>query len=444
MNTVTVKINGVEYNLKGKENEKYLLAVAEYVDGKFKEISSNNSKLSITAVAVLSALNITDEYFKCELENEELIKRKNSLEEKCATLKERLREVKAEYEEQNQIKNNEVDNLKNIICSMEEKIKELDTLYSTIDELKRELELTKEKLQNESKELQNKYDIEINELKDNFNKEKESLIQSFNKNICELNENLKEKEENIISLNLQNEKLEKIENSLNDKLVLKENEIQEIKKNNEEVNELISAIKEEKESLIKAFDKDICELKDSIIEKDDKISLLNLKSEELQKKEISLKDKLVSKENEIREIKKNNEEVNELINAIKEEKESLIKAFDKDICELKDSIIEKDEKISLLSLKNKELEKIETSLKDELVLKEKEIEDVKHNSDEINELKNKISCVEKEKEVLKNDNRELKFKLQNSKYKLLYLEKKLNDANFNLAIEKKVKNPLLK
>ena len=40
MNTVTVKINGMEYNLKGKEDEKYLLEVADYVDGKFKEISS--------------------------------------------------------------------------------------------------------------------------------------------------------------------------------------------------------------------------------------------------------------------------------------------------------------------------------------------------------------------------------------------------------------------
>ena len=37
MNTVTVIINDVEYNLRGKEDEKYLLDVAAYVDTKIKE-----------------------------------------------------------------------------------------------------------------------------------------------------------------------------------------------------------------------------------------------------------------------------------------------------------------------------------------------------------------------------------------------------------------------
>ena len=64
--------------------------------------------------------------------------------------------------------------------------------------------------------------------------------------------------------------------------------------------------------------------------------------------------------------------------------------------------------------------------------------------DEIKKLKSRINSIENEKEVLKKSNKELKFKLQNSRYKLLDLEKKLNDANFNLAIEKKIKNPLLK
>ncbi|WP_431021618.1 cell division protein ZapA, partial [Clostridium saudiense] len=46
MNTVTVIINGVEYNLRGKEDEKYLLDVAAYVDTKIREISGSNKKLS--------------------------------------------------------------------------------------------------------------------------------------------------------------------------------------------------------------------------------------------------------------------------------------------------------------------------------------------------------------------------------------------------------------
>ncbi len=373
MNTVTVKINGVEYNLKGKENEKYLLAVAEYVDGKFREISANNNKLSTTAVAVLSALNVADEYFKCELDNEELVKRKNSLEEKCVTLKERLREVKIEYEEYNQTKNEEVDNLKSIICSMEEKLKEVDTLYITIDALKKELELAKEKLQVENKALQDKYEIEKEELKKLFNKEKEVLTESFNKDICELKKSLEEKDDKIVLLNLKNEELQKIEKSLNDELILKEKEIEDNKCNRDEVKNLQNKI-----------------------------------------------------------------------NSVEKEKDVLRKSFDKDICELKKSLEEKDNKITLLNLKNEELQKVESLLKDKLLLKEKEIEDNKYNSAEVKQLQNKIDSVEKEKDVLKKNNKELKFKLQNSRYKLLDLEKKLNDANFSLAIEKKIKNPLLR
>lgn len=296
MNTVTVKINGVEYNLKGKENEKYLLAVADYVDGKFREISANNNKLSTTAVAVLSALNIADEYFKCELDNEDLVKRKNSLEEKCVALKERLKEVKGDSEEYNKIKNNEIDNLKNIICSMEDKIKEVDNLYSTIDTLHKELEETKQKLQDEKEKLEKSFEIQTEELKESFNLEKEDLR----------------------------------------------------------------------------------------------------------------------------------------------------KSFEREVEELKNDLNAKDERLTLLNLRNEELEKSEINLKDSIILKEKEIEESKYNSEEVKKLMSRISSIESEKDVLKKNNKELKFKLQNSRYKVLDLERKLNDANFSLAIEKKIKNPLLK
>lgn len=285
MNTVTVKINGVEYNLKGRENQEYLLQVAKYVDGKFREISSNNNKLSTTAVAVLSALNVADEYFKAEEEIVENNKKRNTLEERYLTLKERLREVKAESEENNKIRNNEIDKLKNIIYSMEEKIKEVDNLYNTINSLQKELEDTKKELISEKEELEKNLSIE---------------------------------------------------------------------------------------------------------------------------------------------------------------RENLNKSFDVERAEFEKVLEEKEHTLDLLNLKNEELKKKETSLRNTVIIKEKEIEEVKCNSDELNNLKNKINSVINEKEMLKKSNKELKFKLQNSKYKVLDLEKKLSDANFNLAIEKKIKNPLLK
>ena len=53
MATVTVTINGVEYNLKGHEDGEYLKKVAEYVEEKTQEMATKNNKLS----ARISILN---------------------------------------------------------------------------------------------------------------------------------------------------------------------------------------------------------------------------------------------------------------------------------------------------------------------------------------------------------------------------------------------------
>lgn len=268
MNTVTVKINGVEYNLKGKEHEEYLFEVAKYVDGKFKEILANNGKLSTTAVAVLSALNLADEYFKAELEIDELNKKKSSLEERHSTIKERVRELKTELDESTKNKNAEIDKLKDIIYTMKDKTKEVEDLYKTI---------------------------------------------------------------------------EKLEATIVDDRKVHDNEIQQ--------------------------------LKTLVEEKDCALDLLNKKNEEHKSNEEILSQNLNLKEKEIEKLIKSKEVVSEI---------------------------------------------------------------------ELKSLKNEIFNINKEKETLKKNNKELKFKLQNSKYKLLDLEKKLLDVNFNLALEKKSKNPLLK
>jgi cell division protein ZapA len=162
MNRVTVKINGIEYNLKGKEDGKYLLDVAGYVDGKFREISANNSKLGTSSVAVLAALNIADELFKCDLEIEEITKKKNSLEERHLTLKERLRELKEDIDQSAKERINEVESLKKIIYSMEEKISEVQKLQGTIVQLNEKV-LEGEKYKSEAIALQKQLELSEHE-----------------------------------------------------------------------------------------------------------------------------------------------------------------------------------------------------------------------------------------------------------------------------------------
>ena len=50
---VTVKINGIEYSLKGREDENYLKEVAEYVNSKMNEIKTKNPLLSTVDSGVL-------------------------------------------------------------------------------------------------------------------------------------------------------------------------------------------------------------------------------------------------------------------------------------------------------------------------------------------------------------------------------------------------------
>ncbi len=61
-----IKIYGTEYPIKSaSETEtEYILTVADYVDQKMREIDQNTQAKSSLKVAILAALNITDELFQ--------------------------------------------------------------------------------------------------------------------------------------------------------------------------------------------------------------------------------------------------------------------------------------------------------------------------------------------------------------------------------------------
>ncbi|MEN8076308.1 cell division protein ZapA [Clostridioides difficile] len=336
MNTVTVTINGVEYNLRGKEDEKYLLDVAAYVDTKIREISGSNKKLSTSSAAVLTAVNIADELFKCDLEIGNITKKKNSLEERHLTLKERLRELKVEIDETAKARINEVESLKNVIFNMEEKLKDLENLKSANEELNNKL-------------------VELMDT----NKKNESLINELQSELTTVKE--------------ENEKLETT-----------------VKNCTEEINSRVSI-----------------EEYDEVINKLQKTQKINV---------------MLSDEND----------------------------------DLREKVSNYNNEINSYSSENTELKELEKDLKEKIKFKEAELEEYKllnekNSIEERNSMENKIINLETElenvmnkKETYRLRNKEMNFKLQNYKYKVLDLEKKLMDAQFNLAVEKRDKNPLLR
>jgi cell division protein ZapA len=62
-NTINVNIAGVELRLISGENEEYTRRVAAHVDTKVGEVLKSGS-VSIVEAAILSAINISDEYYK--------------------------------------------------------------------------------------------------------------------------------------------------------------------------------------------------------------------------------------------------------------------------------------------------------------------------------------------------------------------------------------------
>lgn len=73
-NKVEVRICGKDYTLLGVESEEYIQRVGLYIDKKMNEISRTNNKLSTSMAAVLTSINVADDFFKAH-ENENNLKR---------------------------------------------------------------------------------------------------------------------------------------------------------------------------------------------------------------------------------------------------------------------------------------------------------------------------------------------------------------------------------
>ena len=73
--SVTVQIAGVRYALKTEEDDKWVKAVAAFVDGKIREVQKHTRTVDTQAVAVLTALQIAEELFNERRESGELRKK---------------------------------------------------------------------------------------------------------------------------------------------------------------------------------------------------------------------------------------------------------------------------------------------------------------------------------------------------------------------------------
>lgn len=94
-NKVTVRIYGQEYTIAGEQSRESIMKIADFVDGKMNEIGQNGGPIS--GVAVLTALNITGDYFILQEDMERLIDQNAKLEADTANYIRMWEEVKDSY-----------------------------------------------------------------------------------------------------------------------------------------------------------------------------------------------------------------------------------------------------------------------------------------------------------------------------------------------------------
>ncbi len=87
--TEKVEIFGQEYKIKGVGNPQYIHKIAGYVDKKMREIAHSSGIMSQSRIAIMAALNITDELYQVRETRE---KAERELESQAAKLGELLEE----------------------------------------------------------------------------------------------------------------------------------------------------------------------------------------------------------------------------------------------------------------------------------------------------------------------------------------------------------------
>ena len=90
-NQVSISIFGQEYSVKAPADPEYIIKIGEYLDGKMREVQAGfTTTQSSTRIAILAAMNITDELFTSRQSSGSV---DSEVEEKISTLIELIEET---------------------------------------------------------------------------------------------------------------------------------------------------------------------------------------------------------------------------------------------------------------------------------------------------------------------------------------------------------------
>ena len=96
--TIRVEIYNQTYNIRSDGDTEYIIQLAEFVDGRMREISSGTLTVDSLKVAILAALHIADELHRLKHVHEQADAQLASRSAECAEMLDRLLKVRSTLE----------------------------------------------------------------------------------------------------------------------------------------------------------------------------------------------------------------------------------------------------------------------------------------------------------------------------------------------------------
>ena len=98
--TIRVEIYNQTYNIRSDGDSEYLMQLADFVDGRMREISSGTLTVDSLKVAILAALHIADELHRMKQTYEQADSQLATRSAECAEMLDRLLKVRSNIEQE--------------------------------------------------------------------------------------------------------------------------------------------------------------------------------------------------------------------------------------------------------------------------------------------------------------------------------------------------------
>src|SRR5262244_868728 len=98
--TIRVEIYNQTYNIRSDGDTEYIIQLAEFVDGRMREISSGTLTVDSLKVAILAALHIADELHRLKNLHEQADSQLAARSTECAEMLDRLLKVRSSLEQE--------------------------------------------------------------------------------------------------------------------------------------------------------------------------------------------------------------------------------------------------------------------------------------------------------------------------------------------------------